>query len=189
MRYRLAVAAGLVFALVCAPVAAQDPVVESTGLEALCEANAPDEVTRTTCLDIVQNVLGPAGGAVAPDEPPTLQELLFGAEDPLDYITFFFGEWAGLDDKGDRPKPGSKKWRRLADSTADELGAYLMSVESSPCTEAVILDMWGVYGAFRLAGAGAKAGDRLISDALTELFSGMRPQAGCGPGWVVQEER
>jgi hypothetical protein len=61
-----------------------------------------------------------------------LEDLLYGAEGSITYIPFFFGLWTATDDKGKRPKVGSKKWRAIATSTADDLDAFLMTVEPRP---------------------------------------------------------
>jgi hypothetical protein len=158
---------------------------EPTDLAARCEANAPDAATLATCLEIVATVLEPAGGTFDATVGPTpLAALLYGAEAIVGETTFDTGAWTAFDGQGKRPKVGSKDWKAVAASTADGLGTFLLTVRPESCYEDIYLDVWSAYGAFKLAGAGAKSGDRLIDDALTELFSGMfdfPPE--CGPGW------
>jgi hypothetical protein len=102
------------------------------GLAAVCEANAPDDASLATCLDIVNTVLAPSGEGVRLVTVPTADE--------------FYAEMTAL-----LPPQASVEAGKLKGVSryADQARTYLLSVVPDPCYDNMYASAWGVATALQ----------------------------------------
>jgi hypothetical protein len=102
------------------------------GLAALCEANAPDEASMATCIDIVGTVLASSSESVRLATVPTADEFYAGMTELL-------------------PPRASVKAGKLKGVSryADQVRAYLLSVVPDPCYDNMYASAWGVATALQ----------------------------------------
>ncbi len=129
------------------PDASQPP----DGLAALCEANAPDEASVATCLDIVGTVLASSSEHLRLVTVPTADEFYAAMTELL-------------------PPQASVEAGKLKGVSryADQARAYLLSVVPDPCYDNMYASAWGVVTAlqqWRDYGKALKLPEQLLLNA------------------------
>ena len=136
-----------------------DPSVPPDGLAALCEANAPDEASMATCLDVLGTILATSSASVRLVTVPTADEFYAGMLELLPA----------------QAKVESGKVKGVS-RFADQARAYLLSVVPDPCYDNMYASAWGVATALQQWRDGAlKQPEQLLLNTFSQFVES--PQA------------